>query len=282
MKTESCIDDLSNINVNVTDIVLTPFSCASIINEVLKGVLYQRCQIPYPYNWMKTIVTKKREKSDIEISGKTNFKAENHFRSVSKVFDILEAVMTDIKNEFIHFNKSLKKVLFVLGTTPVTPSEVFSISVSSLIDGHNERNHISQLNKYQQKILRSIFLSQDWLDKIDASISCTNIYIYLIKDANESNEDAEKHSTSFLPTAPLSFSAKTKHVQISLYSDVAPDENCCKNLAVFEDSNNSLNIFNKVNCDTEQLENLTWYKYKDLVKGFKDCFINKKSVSELW
>ncbi|XP_072388688.1 uncharacterized protein [Diabrotica undecimpunctata] len=282
MKTESRIDDVSNINVNVTDIVLTPFACASIVNEVLKGVLYQKCQIPYPYNWMKNIVTKKREKSDIEINGRTNFKAEHHFRSVSKAFDVLEAVMTDIKDEFIHFNKSLKKVLFVLGTTPVTPSEVFTISVSSLIEGHNERNHINQLNKYQQKILRNIFLSQDWLDKIDASISCTNIYIYLIKDDKESDGDTEKYSTSFLPTAPLSFSSRTKHIQISLYSDVQPDENCCKNLAVFEDSSNSINLFNKVHSDKEQLENLTWYKYKDLVKGFKDCFINKKSVSEFW
>lgn len=140
------------VNVEISDIVLTPLICASLVNEILKGLIYQKSQIPYPYNWLKNIVDKKRKREDNHnTEGSRNFKLVNHFRIVSNVYDTLENVMTAIVKEFSESLETIKEVIIVFGTTPECPKEVFTINFISIMKGHHERNH--QI-KYQQKILR--------------------------------------------------------------------------------------------------------------------------------
>lgn len=150
-KNETCYA----LNVEISDIVLTPFTCASLVNEILKGLLYKKSQIPYPYNWLKNIVNKKRDQVNIgEKTGPTNFKLENHFRVVSNAYDTLENLMKAITKEFSESVELIKEVVIIFGTTPECPKEIFSINTVPVMKGHNEKNHIVQLNRYQQKILR--------------------------------------------------------------------------------------------------------------------------------
>lgn len=281
MKTSSDDDNIFKIEANTSDITLTPSACASIINEIIKGLLYQKCQIPYSYSRMKILVNKKRQKtSETTEVVQRNLRAESHFLVVSNVLDTVESAMTSITNEFIYNKNKVKSVVFVLGTTPYTAREVITINVS-LLTGHNETNHVRELNKYRQKILRSIFLKQEWLDKIEATIPSSNVYIYIKKR----NDCMPFHGNSgFQPSAAPSFPMSTKYVQISLKADMQKDSNCCEHLKVFEDTCESTGkeCENSFKEEEEQLENLTWYKYKDLIKGFKDCFVNKRPLNELW
>ncbi|XP_056646741.1 uncharacterized protein LOC130451622 [Diorhabda sublineata] len=277
MKTNRDDGNIFKIDANTSDIILTPFSCASIINEIIKGLLYQKCQIPYSYSRMKIMVTKKRQKtSETPIDAGLKLRAECHFLVVSKVLDTVESAMTSITDEFIYHKNKVKSVVFVLGTTPFTVREVITINVSCLL-GHIEDNHAAELNKYQQKILRSIFLRQEWLDKIEANIPSTNVHIYIKK----MNDCSPLKSSGFEPSVAPSFSNNTKQVQIFLKSDMRNDRNCCESFKVFEDLGESMGE----ECEDsskDEIENLTWYKYKDSVKGFKDCFVNKKPLNELW
>lgn len=144
------------IDVEVSDLILTPLTCATLVNEILKGLLYQKSQIPYPYNWLKNIVNKKRDKdhTSIEKTGQTNLKLISHFRVVSAAYDILEKLMKGILKELSEPNETLIEVIIVFGTTPECPKEVVTINAFPIIKGHNERNHLAKLNRYQQKILR--------------------------------------------------------------------------------------------------------------------------------
>lgn len=155
IKTEDL--NMFKLNINVSDILLTPLACSSLVNEILKGILYQKCQIPYPYDWMKTMVTRKRQKSEIDVKKFNNIKATNHFLLVSSVLDKLETFMQAIEHEFSQCKTNIQEVFIVLGTTPHTANEIISVSFT-LVDGHNEKNHISQLNKYRQKILRQVII----------------------------------------------------------------------------------------------------------------------------
>lgn len=140
------------IDLKISEITLTPLACASLINEILKGLLYQKCQIPYPYSWMKNMVDKKRKAHSSE--NKTiNFTAANHFRIVSKAYDTLESVMKGILKEF-SYKDNIKEVIVLFGTTPQCPKEVVTIKILPSDTEHNERNHMTELDKYQQKILR--------------------------------------------------------------------------------------------------------------------------------
>lgn len=143
------------IDIEITNVVLTPFTCASLVNEILKGLLHQKNQIPYSYNWLKSIVTKKRaQDSNGEKTGPANFKLVNHFRIVSNAYDTLESLMKAIIKEFSESLETIRKVVIVFGTTPECPKEVISINTTSIMQGHHERNHKEQLVKYQQRILR--------------------------------------------------------------------------------------------------------------------------------
>lgn len=161
MKTEKVSDSKKelpcrDIDIEISNVILTPFTCASLVNEILKGLLHQKNQIPYSYNWLKSIVTKKRQQeNNDEKTGPTNFKLVNHFRIVSNAFDTLESLMKAIIKEFSDsLDETIRKVVIVFGTTPECPKEIFTINTTSVMLGHHERNHKEQLIKYQQKILR--------------------------------------------------------------------------------------------------------------------------------
>lgn len=150
-------DSQSVINVEIPEVILTPIACATLVNEILKGLLYQKSQIPYPYSWLKNVVSKKRDQENTTDKVEpTNFKLINHFRVVSTAYDTLECLMKAIMREFSETTEVIKEVIIVFGTTTECPKEIFMINTDSMVKGHIERNHMGQLNKYQHKILRLV------------------------------------------------------------------------------------------------------------------------------
>lgn len=61
--------------------------------------------------------------------------------------------MNGILKEFSN-NVSIKEVVVLFGTTPQYPKEVVTINILPISTQHIEQNHIAELDKYQQKILR--------------------------------------------------------------------------------------------------------------------------------
>ncbi|XP_044264973.1 MAD2L1-binding protein isoform X2 [Tribolium madens] len=150
------------INISISDYILTPASCASLVNEVMKNLLYQRAQIPYPYAWLKNIVKKKRKSlEEGEEENKNNFTLSKHYQTVSTAYDAVENITSNIVKCFTGLGDNLKEVIFVIGVTPVCPKEVFTVKASSLALGHVEGNHVMENSRRQSRILRSIFLEEN-------------------------------------------------------------------------------------------------------------------------
>lgn len=141
-----------NIDIQITDTVFTPLACATLINEIIKSLVYQKSQIPYPYNWLKMIVERRRKKSDPDVTA-TNFAVERHYRVASAAYDTLEAIMRNIRKEF-ESHSQIQEVLILFGTTPQCPKEAFTIKVPSVARNHIEENHLRHISKHQHKILR--------------------------------------------------------------------------------------------------------------------------------
>ncbi|VEN33729.1 unnamed protein product [Callosobruchus maculatus] len=268
------------INLKISELILTPLICASLIGEILKGLLYQKNQIPYPYNYMKNMVIKKRQKQEVDKPGKENMTVLNHYRTVSSAYDTIEEIVKALKGEFSKNGDHIKEVLIIFGIVPQCPKELFTISISDLAVGHIERNHIAYMDKYQQKILRNIFLSQSWIDLIDSSLSCTNTFIYLKMNTSGSihyNNDTR----TFIPSGALTFSQGLKHTKIIISSEYNAETNCCENLIVYGQSKPCISgesVESIINVAVTE----SWYQFKDMVKGFKDCYIHNVSASELW
>lgn len=143
------------INIKITDIILTPLTCAVLINEVIKYLVYQKSQIPYPYNWLQTVITRKRKKTEsVSTQTSSNLSVERHYKIASLAYDTVEEMMNNIKAEFKNGSNIVREVLIVFGATPLTPKEVFRINMPILHHYHVEANHLKSIPKNQQKILR--------------------------------------------------------------------------------------------------------------------------------
>lgn len=58
--------------------------------------------------------------------------------------------------------------------------------------------------------------------------------------------------------------------------------NCTCNFNIFEEGGASREVETLQPQNSEAIEEVVWYRTKELLKGFKDSFINKVSISELW
>lgn len=85
----SVLNQLVTLNINIGD-QLTSISCGHVVIELIKFIAYQRLQIPYTYQWLKQVITKRKEcKNDI----KENFNSERHFHTASTALENLDFIL---------------------------------------------------------------------------------------------------------------------------------------------------------------------------------------------
>lgn len=106
--------------------------------------------------------------------------------------------------------------------------------------------------------------------------------MFLKKYCPLNSERTTSDQDVFKPVRPLTFSNKVKHIEINFSADEFADTNCCDNLLVFSDDGKHNKVSADVSRDIHTDDNIVWYKSKDSFQGFKDCYINKTSASELW
>lgn len=93
--------------------------------------------------------------------------------------------------------------------------------------------------------------------------------------------ESEFVSEGFESCMPLQITAHTKHYKFSItYNPSERINNCCGSLVIFNESGD-------LELDQQSaLQNgdkrFVWCRFKGFLKGFKDCFVNKVSVCELW
>lgn len=143
------------LNVDLKGTLLTPLACASLISELLKTLIFQTSQIPYPYNWLKFVVERKRKKDNQqeENGGKSSQTAvQRYYRLVSSTYDNLEDIMCHIRKEIE--SSDVQEVVILFGATPFTPKQVYSVKLPAIVRGHLDSIHQQTNTKNQHNVLR--------------------------------------------------------------------------------------------------------------------------------
>lgn len=143
---------IETLDVKISNLVLTPLTCASIISEILKCLIFEKSLIPYPYNWLKSIVSDHKKRTSQSQIDEDIFAAKHHVAAIA-AFDAFENIMTNLRRLF-KFGNNISEIIILIGATPLNPKEVYKFQVPKLPTGHNERNHYNLLSKFQPKILR--------------------------------------------------------------------------------------------------------------------------------
>lgn len=148
-------EEPSKINLSITGFVLTPLACSSLINEIIKCLLYEKSQIPYSHNWLKNIVCKKRKSLENEQGTTRNhYTAKKYYNIVSKAYDALDEIMENLSKEFKNKSSTIHEILIMFGVTPLNPKETISINFTNITHDHVEVNHVQSNFKKQRCILR--------------------------------------------------------------------------------------------------------------------------------
>lgn len=250
--------------------VLTPLTCASIVSEILKCLVYEKSLIPYHYMWLKNIVCDHRKRTDQNES--VDIFAEKHIRMAVSAYDVMENINMNIKRLF-KFGNNITEILILVGATPFSPKDVYKIVIPKLATGHNETNHHSMLSKIQPKILRSIFLSKEWTSNMDEMVPTTNLYV-LVK-TEQQQFILDRNTAEAFMISPHFFvprSARTLTINLSYNEDV--EHNCC---TIYEDNpinqeaaQDVHNIDYSKNLNSEDMFELDteWLQANYILKGF--------------
>ena len=132
---------------------------------------------------------------------------------------------------------------------------------------------------------RDIFSSQEWSKSMEHSYSLTNLYVLLKKSFPN---DVDIRNKFFLPLDDFTVPNKTRKTTISLNYEHKHIYNCCGNVSVFEDSGCCSSLESgSVDSIEDEIEddgkgNECWFQAKVSFKGYKDCLVDKTSVTNLF
>ncbi|CAD0203876.1 unnamed protein product [Chrysodeixis includens] len=138
------------VNLEIGD-QLTSISCGHVMVELIKFIAYQRLQIPYSYQWLKQVVTKKKQCEEEPL--KESFQSERHFRAASTALENLDFILKSVQKE-ISGPSIPEEVCIALGATPVTCKEVYRVLLPVVC--HKPQCH-STIIANDQKIQRNVF-----------------------------------------------------------------------------------------------------------------------------
>lgn len=264
----------TQLDVDLKGTLLTPLACSSLVSELIKNLIFQKSQIPYPYNWLKAVVDRKRKKDAEEQGGivkNLQVAVERCFRLASSAYDNLEDIMYHIRKEME--SSEVQEVILLFGSTPFSPKQIYCIKLPVIVRGHLEVNHHQANNRNQQNILRQILLSDTWIQATGKSMPSTNMYVMLKKVPNAVEDDFFHIHRNF------SVSSRVENVVINLFYESEEESNCCSDLQIFGDNSNSDTKNTNKNGVSDNCE---WYQAKIQVAGFKDYYVGKVSASDLW
>lgn len=144
------------VNIDVVDTLITPLSCSVVANEIMKCLLYQKSQIPYPFSWLKNVVNRRRIKFEENGDEDTfsNLRVARQYHIVSTAYDALEDIMKNLRVEFQREECDVTDILFVFGPTIYTPKEIFLIKLPTMNKGHLDQIHAQIEQKNHRKILK--------------------------------------------------------------------------------------------------------------------------------
>lgn len=275
------------LNLEIGD-QLTTISCGHVLVELIKFIAYQRLQIPYSYQWLKHVVTKKKLCEDEEV--KESFQSERHFRAASTALENLDFILKSLQKE-IGGPSIPEEVCISLGATPVTCKEMYRVLLP--VACHKPQCH-STLIANDQKIQRSVFRTLVTSEKLSQfffkQLSPTNLYVF-IKKKLVNNLDTILDNDNFVFTSGCRIPRNSKIIVLDFRTKTFDNLTCCNEFQIFGDmvSENLQNIVTETSDENgdefneiESTDDVKWYQSSYVMKGFKDCIVNGSSITNAW
>ncbi|XP_026760541.2 uncharacterized protein LOC113519615 [Galleria mellonella] len=274
------------VDLNIGD-QLTSVSCGHVVVEIIKFIVYQRLQIPYTYQWLKHVVTKKRNCENDDLKG--SFQSEKHYHVASTALDNLDYILKSLLHE-INGPSIPEEVCIILGGTPVTCKEIYRLILPTLCHKPQcQSTHIANDQKIQKNIFRTLVTSEMLSQVFFNAMAPTNMYVFIKKSTK--NQELINND-NFVPANGHRIPRSSKIVVMDFRTQTTGTMSCCNQFQVFGDIGSNLHDIVPKDPDMEyersdfneieSTDKIKWYQSAYVMKGFKDCIVNGSSVANTW
>lgn len=278
MNSDGFGDDGSVIETEFKD-VLTGSSCTTLIAELIKYILYHKQQLPYTFDRLKYVITKCNSDESSVSSLKKGSNVERLFRAAEEGLTTLEMLFEKTKLELSDCKSGrVSEIALILGSSPMTPKQVYRIYLPDVYLGHSPSNHPERKNLLQ--LLQSLIHSSRLTDMLSKPMQPTNMYFLIKKQGNNENL-----SNWFLPKNRYKIPKSGQQFHIRFRHPNLDSLQCsCQNFTIYKDHPEiEIEIEDKKEESDDNLESETeWYQACAIFKGFKDVFVNGISASDMW
>ncbi|XP_015117633.1 MAD2L1-binding protein [Diachasma alloeum] len=230
---------------------LTSDSCAKIITELMKYVLYQKQQIPFS--------------CDSLVQLQTRFKPnDRNYGFTRNLFSALESISGELTEQLHLGGCDVKEVVIVIGATTISPKFLVRVEIPGNI--LSSRRHMEYQHSYRKPLLtlmRTVIECQEFQEAMTVPLGPTNTFVLLQKS------DSNPKSDFFLPKPHYSPNSQTSSFCIRLHhKEIVEDCQCSSVVRPYYD-----NPKDRPEEIAEEKQEIVapylWYQSREVVKGFK-------------
>ncbi|KAK6639587.1 hypothetical protein RUM43_007860 [Polyplax serrata] len=278
--------DSCTIETELKDI-LTIESCTTLVAELIKFILYRKQQLPYTFDRLKYLITKKNSKEMQENASSVPSSVERQFKIAENGLETLELLFEKTREELADSKKGcISEVALLFGSTPMTPKQVYIIHLPKLCLDHSAKNHPER--KHLVHLLQSVILSNNLSAMLTKPMSPTNMYLFIKKHRNCELGNESDLNQWFIPKNSYQIPRSGQHFHIKFNHPNSHTQNCtCRGFSIYSEATGASLIpkilEHKPEIDVElEEEDNCWYQADRIFKGFTDVYINGVSVADLW
>lgn len=140
---------------------------------------------------------------------------------------------------------------------------------------------------------RSLFMSEEWMSKMEQSLPLTNLHAFLKMKEDKSVVIDNRTLDFFIPSSTFTQPKSAQCLTVNFLFDDSIVHNCCSNLTVYEDKiindimeeqyfDVSDKEENSVKDDDLFEIDTTCLQINCVLKGFREGSVNNVPVSNLW
>ncbi|XP_011303462.1 MAD2L1-binding protein [Fopius arisanus] len=230
---------------------LTSDSCAKIITELIKYILYQKQQIPF--SWDSLVQLQPRFKPN-----------DRNYGFTKNLFASLESISGELTEQLHLGGCDVKEVVMLIGATTISPKFLIRVEIPGNI--LSSRRHMEFQHSYRKPLLtlmRTVIECQEFQDAMTVPLVPTNTFVLLQKS------DSNPKSDFFLPKPQYSPNSQSLSFCIKLHHNEIRGDCQCSGIVrpYFDNPNDRLQDISEEKHDV--VAPYLWYQSKEIVKGFK-------------
>ncbi|XP_049295617.1 uncharacterized protein LOC125770256 [Anopheles funestus] len=265
---------MGSITIELETPFITPGCPSRILRTIFELLLYNRKQIPFPYQTFRMMV-KNVNTDDVDASSVADVQANKQREKAQHVIHCIEMVLDTIDK--ILWNHPASELMILFGKTIYTVKEAFVIKLPSVDANHFGENHQRTLERMLQNIGLQLTLCDEFV-AVQNVQGDTNIFVMLQITSLEP-QVCTKYGMNLLDDYQLPRKCATYaiNLQMAAKADDFGHEFpyiCCKQLEIYSEhteqssTSTAIHTTQHKSTDPEVAVKSRWFLLDAVVSGY--------------